>query len=467
MIFFWMTRPWWHGILMYVYRNPVLLELFGVLLMILVIGQILPKTKEWFPLSLGLVTVAFPICMVISGMYTQSYLAKELPVREITELPEVDPNFVRVIPLMVAKRYASDAMQYPQHTIDEGDIAIVDGKPSWAFALIPDGIVNVFRIKDKGGLFVDMTTSEKNTRLIEKDLQVGPGMAITDSIYWQIFKKRYWIDLEDYSLIPYKGDLYIIIPFIRYEYKFRFPIVYMVPRWGGIVLINSEGKIEFLNPEQAREHPVLSEQKLFPDKLARYYVESLRFSRGIGNFLFHHEGQLEISDVPEGTNPQPFLVKTKNGSKWVVACEPYGRAYGIFKVLLIDTRTGEMELKNYSKKETLLGPVRAVDYVRKANPIIDWSRMMPVEPLPIVINGTLFWEVRIVPSDGSGIAYIAFVNSLNGEVKEAKTDEQVRKFLGGIEEKEKLTEKPEKEERVEKVLELLEKAIQEVRKLKE
>ena len=49
--------------------------------------------------------------------------------------------------------------------------------------------------------------------------------------------------------------------------------------------------------------------------------------------------------------------------------------------------------------------------------------------LPVVINGQFYWEIRIVPEDNSGIAYIAFVNAQTSEVREVETTTAVERFL--------------------------------------
>ncbi|GAH45844.1 unnamed protein product, partial [marine sediment metagenome] len=58
------------------------------------------------------------------------------------------------------------------------------------------------------------------------------------------------------------------------------------------------------------------------------------------------------------------------GMKWFIACEPYGAAHGIYKIFLIDARTGEISFNKQPKAEALIGPVKACDYVRKSNPIV-------------------------------------------------------------------------------------------------
>jgi hypothetical protein len=48
-----------------------------------------------------------------------------------------------------------------------------------------------------------------------------------------------------------------------------------------------------------------------------------------------------------------------------------------------------------------------------------------------VVDGQLYWQVRVVPEDSSGIAYTAFVNARSSDVHEVETTAEVTAFLEG------------------------------------
>lgn len=73
--------------------------------------------------------------------------------------------------------------------------------------------------------------------------------------------------------------------------------------------------------------------------------------------------------------------------------------------------------------------MKAIDYVKKALPTFDWSQFMAVEPIPVFIDGTLWWRVAIIPRSGSGVAKIAFVNAETKEVKIFEDEREVKEFL--------------------------------------
>lgn len=111
----------------------------------------------------------------------------------------------------------------------------------------------------------------------------------------------------------------------------------------------------------------------------------------------------------------------------MTAVEPYGKAHGLAAIYLMNARTGEMSQVKF--ETPLTGPVKAIDYVKKALPTFDWSQFMAVEPIPVFIDGTLWWRVAIIPRSGSGVAKIAFVNAETKEVKIFEDEREVKEFL--------------------------------------
>jgi hypothetical protein len=54
-----------------------------------------------------------------------------------------------------------------------------------------------------------------------------------------------------------------------------------------------------------------------------------------------------------------------------------------------------------------------------------------VEPLPVVVDNSLYWQVRVIPDKASGIAYTAFVNAETTDVVVVTEDQQIYDFLSG------------------------------------
>jgi len=450
-----LTRPIWHDVFMLLYTNPAIVESAVVAYVIsaliyhffeppyVMVVESRPKNRErnktpelgkpYVPNPLIFAIVFFLLLFVllpVQGFYTPLYLSHHLRYQQISELPEVNPNVVRIVPKVVGDKYAMDALQFPRYRIDRGAIVFINGTPYWGYGLIPDGFVNSFVLKDKGAIYVDMSTFGKRTKIVEKEMSVGEGMYVTDNYLWQLYMRIYTVDTGKPYFVPHNGSLYIAVPLIGYRLHFRFPTFYTTPYWAGTAIIAPNGSIQILTPSQAQKSPILRGQKLFPAELAREYVDSFNYIHGIMNVLFYHRDQFEIADVPNQSNQQPFLVATKQGLKWIIACEPYGQSYGIYRIYVVDARTGSIQLYQPSSTKALIGPVRAVDYVKQAMPKVDWQTMMAVEPIPVIVNGTLYWQVRIIPSDASGIAYVAMVNAENpNDVIVLRSYQGVKEFL--------------------------------------
>lgn len=442
-----LTKPWFQGIAMFLYLNIWIIEAFVLSTVFTVITIYLckkTKSEEWPAIIVFIVSIIALLIMfaLMNGAYVSCYLAETLEVEEIEELPAIDESFVRTIPMKVGDKYASDACQFPQHRPKTPpDITMVGNNPYWTYVLVPDGFVNGYNIKSTGIVLIDMSTIEKNIIVKKISFKYAPDQEIEDNIYWQIHSRNYWINCERPMALCYQNnnseEYYLVVPYIDYETKFTFPIWYRVPKWGGVFLVNSEGDIQDLSPEQARNHPVLKGQKIFPEKLVSEYVNSQKYWKAkdswwdaTQNVWFSHDQEIEITDVSEQGNQQPFLLKTVEGFKWTVSTEPWGEAHGIYRIYLIDGRDEnvKIQVKKYDGGQEI-GPVKACDYIRKKNPMVDWSLFEPIEPIPVTPNGKLYWEVRVVPSDGSGVSYVAFVDPKTDEVYEFEKTEDIRAFM--------------------------------------
>lgn len=436
------SSPLYHGVLLGIYTNPFVLEALIIAFIISISTILLLKKNNDNPIFvlISIFIFSLVISLIVLSLFTgyaSCSIVEEYDVTEIFELPEMDQDYLRITPKKVALRYMSDASQYPRHKpYSPCDLILINGTPYWSTVLSPDGIFNYYNIKDVGSIYVDMSTMDKKVEIKEQTLDTSPGIGLKDNDVWRILTEhKYYIDLERPMIFLYENSTYIMRPYIEYEHKFTFPLWYTIPKWGGVFLIDEEGNIQDLSPNEARESEILKGQKLFPEKLATFYVESQNywkaetegFLSAIFNLIFNHDEQIEIIDVSDQGNEQPFLINTNNGLKWTISVEPYGNAHGIYRIYLLDSRTGNMEYMQFSGKE--IGPVRACDYVRKDNPIVDWDRFDVIEPIPVLPNGELYWEIRVSSNDGSGISYVAFVHPITGNVIRCESDVQVRDFI--------------------------------------
>jgi hypothetical protein len=427
----WYFRPWLHGIVYSVYTTPILPFVAVVGLGIAALAR-----RRFGSLASGRFGFVVFVLVLVAGAGLTGFLAGEDIGKSTMDsaataenLSETDPAKPRVVTKSVASRYASNTLNFPQYRIQGGDITVRNGTPYWSYALAPDGAYNHYTKRQHGTVLVDMTQQNAEVDTVVGDLEKGVGPAFYNNYRFAMLKQaNYLVEYGDPFMVVHENDQYIAVPYTKPEFHWL-PLPYTTPDWGGVVLVGPDGSIEDLSPAEARDHSVLEAQKLYPFELAREKVAATKYRNGIVNTFTSHEDEIEVAPVPGEGNDQPFLVFTNGGPEYVVAVEPYGQAQGLKEVWTIDGRTGEYQV--YSPEQSLFGARKATDYVRQAARTTDWNRFAPSEPIPVVIDDQLYWEVRVVPSDSSGIAYIAFVNAQSSDVHEVSTTAEVTAFLDG------------------------------------
>ncbi len=451
LVLLWYLRTWFHGIVLFVYATPILWQVLAltVILHLLVVRRIRAlhqpheisiegavyrlRHSQWFTPCLFVILLVPALLM--AGWLRGADLAESLTYRQIDGLPESQEN-LRLMPYEVASRYARDSLQLSQYKLGTENIALVHDRLQWTFPLTPDGLVITFLRQNKGMVMVDASTEEKNTAHVWQDMAIGEGMQIRDNLYWNLLRRHYFVNLDDpyYLPTPDHEDIYTVVGAAGYKLRFHWGMLYTVPYFKGVFTVNTAGDIDFLSPEEARGYPILADNRIFPEHLARTFVDAHRYHLGIVNRLFIHEDQIQIQDVRTPASPvnrQPYLMDTTDGLKWFVSAEPHGLSHGIFKIFLVDAASGEIEVYPLPPEETLTGPVRSIDYVRRSNPIVDWNRFDSVEPLPFIRDGQLYWKLTVIPDDAAGIAYQVFVDAATNHVLELHSFDEVQAFLAG------------------------------------
>lgn len=431
----WFFRPWFHGIVYGLYTTPVIWLSFPVVIGLLWLSYRWSGNGSWMDkhtlYTAGIVFfVSIAVLPGVSGLFAANTLGHEtMQTHEDADtLRETVASKPRIITKGVADRYASNTLPFSQYKATDGDITVYNGTPYWSYALAPDGLWNYFTKEQHGTVLVDMTRQNAAIETITGDMNEGIGTAFYDSYQWHLRKHgEYLVEYSDPFMVIHEGEQYIAVPYTTPEFHWL-PLPHTTPSWGGVMLLDSNGDVTDLSPSEARQHPVLEDQKLYPFDLARSKVAATKYRNGIINTFTSHEGQIEVAPLP-GENDQPFFLLTRKGPTYVVAVEPYGNTQGLKEVWMIDARTGEY--LQYSPDKSLFGPRKATDFVRQEASRTDWNRFDPSAPLPVIINDQFYWEVRIVPDDNSGISYIAFVNAQTSDVREVETTAAVEKFLQG------------------------------------
>lgn len=448
LLFFWLFRPWFHGLvlsLFYIGLPVTVLFFTSVILLVCFIVKSLRKSGQGWPITIFVLTSITSLILVcLSGEFYNRALYLHTIFQKVTQLPDVTK--VRILPLAVAKRFAEDSFQESKEKLDHYTIVNKDDHLVWQAPRVPNGAVIYFTNKMGGAVELSTESSVKNIKKEDFTMKISEGVGLYDNIRFVLYKKNYFIHIPDsiyYIVDKAKNQRVAVVPFV--EYKFAFPVRY--PAFGGVFLVYEDGKIEELTPEQADKSELLKSKVFYPEWLNRKEVEAYAYHRGIWNKIFIHEDQIEIADVIEGGNPQPYLmIATK--PMWFTATEPQGESFGIFKIFIKDAGSSKnvVQVLELPRDSALTGPKRVVGYVRNKVEVPDWKSFGMIESRPFIKNDKLYWQLSIVPltmregKDSSGIDYeksftgiyaTVFVDSKTNEVYAFKNDENVLKFADG------------------------------------
>ena len=478
----WVSRPLWHGFVYSMLFSPPAAVLFGGSLVTAVVLWYLPPSQfggdgettvsrtrqsrgrgppenpaevlaevEWsgnrkvrvFASVVGVLFVLSILVSVPTGALEQRTLAERTmaDATEVAEFPQANPDNPRVIPRQVSDISTRGSVSYRQHRLGASDIARQeDGSLAWSYPIEPDGFRNKVIENQRGVLVADMTQlGERPTRAVETEFRYGQGMFLHRSADWNLKATDYITRYNDDAVEFVRDDRpYMYYPKTGHEWELA-PLPHTVPVWDGGALVHPNGTIEHLSPAEAREHPVLDGQRLYPLTLTRTEMESLGYRNGIVNQLSvigAHEGEVEIAGLPASTvNRQPFVIDLQGEQmSYVTAMEPYGEdTRGLDEVWFADAETGAYTYFA-TGDETLTGPERAMGIARAADSRTNWGENFVVEePVPVTVDGDLWWQLKVAPTDFTDVARNVFVNTDTGDTLELRTDEAVRSFVVGEE----------------------------------
>lgn len=371
----------------------------------------------------------------VSGMYAHVDMANQVEANaeQVEAPPESVANNSRIAPLTVSENWATNSLQYPRYQLSGGDITYINGTPHWSWSLSPDGVVNEMTRKQRGAVYVNQSSMSKDIVVHdEQQFEYGQGVKITDNVMWQVSQRDYLKEYGETFVVPHDGKSYMVIPYKTHDWRMKWtplPQMYTVPQFGGVKIVHQDGTIEDVPASEVEDHPVLEGQNYYPYDLARFKVKSMAYKHGILNTWFGHKDQIELAAVPGDGNQQPFTIPTKDGPTYLLAVEPWGNANGVYQVWTVDAQTGDMKYTQLNQENALRGPRKAVDSIEAHPTISRLNDVKAVEPIPVVRDGTLYWQVRIVPDSSARVTYVAFFNADTEDVTVVETTGQVQAFL--------------------------------------
>jgi hypothetical protein len=470
-----LTRPLWHGLVYGTLYSPGMAVIGGGTVLAALVLWFLPpfddeelsdrrnettvrdaETPVELLFGLGgsrgrkirLFVFAVVACVAISvlvglpaGVLEQRTLAETTMggAGEVETFPQANPDNPRVVPREVADVTTRGSVSYRQYRLGESDIARTEnGSLAWSYAIQPDGFRNSVFENQRGVLVTDMTRmNDRQITVEEEEFKYGEGMILQRSADWNLKKTDYLAKYDDTAVgFNHEGKPYMYYPKTVHEWHLT-PFPHTTPTWGGGALVHPDGTIDHLDPEAAQSNEILDGQRLYPLTLTRKEMGSLGYRNGIVNQLpvvGAHEGEVEIAGLPAGANnEQPFVIDLENERmSYVTALEPYGAdTRGLDEVWFVDAETGEYTFFG-TDDETLTGPERAMGIARSADSRTNWGQNFVVtEPVPVTIDGSLWWQIKVTPTDATDVTRNVFVNADTERTVEIRNEGEVRSFIAG------------------------------------
>lgn len=449
----WLVRPIWHGLAMFfwtaplVWTAPVALLAAGALL--LRRSQRSWRTLEdlssgvrppsWLLAFPALAFVAFIFGAALQGPLVGRAIVKATSYEAIDGLPP--GGIVRLVPREVAEQNASSAFNSPTETLTNFRIVNTPRGLVWTALRTPQGAFRIFSKKSQGLVELDAENTARSLRQIDAELQVAPGLQITDNLRWRLLKRRFLISLEEPVGIPTPRGPRIVVPYLEYK-----GLLVRRPVLGGVFVVAPDGTIEDLEPAEAARRPELAiSGRIFPDTQARRVQDAFQYKRGIWNAWFVHEDQTRIEDTE--VNRQPYLVDFGAdglGPQWVTVAEPFGRAFAATAIFLTDAVTGRTRIWRVPRRTSLSGNRRALQAVRTvAIPGVDFGdasgasgNFHVVEPRPVFVSGRVVYLASIIPNSANAVSKTVVVDAETNKLvaifdndRDPQAEEKTRRYI--------------------------------------
>ncbi len=365
--------------------------------------------------AFGLLFVTFIVLAVLSGFPAMSQVGNTVKVVELKRLPDLI-GIYRLIPLPTAYKYAIDRIQNPTHTIyySESYVYYRNTTPIYNWLIEPEGLLNSLTRSPIGAVFVYGDKYPPEVKIVKQELYWGLHNAkfapfFLDTLSLELlFKGAFgkavlWDDVSD---VYYEGQILQLIPIEDYETLFPGAL----PRLDSYAVVYPNGSIELVKPSEVKKFGI----PVLPERIAREWVECLRWKDWVQALFFHNT--FTIRDV--GDNPQPYLLLDRKGRPWwVFVAEPPGNTYSAYMVLLVNASSTEPVVYVYKFETPEIGISKAYSYVLKAHPNWAWNSLKIQEPMPTLINSTLYWKLSVTTSDSRGLVSVELLNAKTGEVK--------------------------------------------------
>lgn len=384
--------------------------------------------------------------LVIGGLATAAtyiVMLNDSPsqIRIIELSAAIDTQTSRLVPLHTAYAYAISMLQTPTHTIYEDETYIYydqQGNIVYNWIIEPEGFWNQITREPLGAIFVNGSVFPPEVDVVEQSMVWGLHRIVMNPLFadnlWRELKLRVGMGvrvLADCNIEVYRNrTLYVIVPLASWSTT----MTASVPVPVGYAVVHPDGRIDVVSTEEAKNNPLFKGVPLVPDIVAREWVEIYRYYTGFWSVVLYHN-TYTIRDV--GRNPQPYLMIDDEGHLyWVFIAEPPGETTSAKYIFYVNASDTNPHIMMYELPNPVIGISRIESLVKQAHPTYDWGEFEIAEPMPLIINSTLYWKVTVITKDGRGLVSVDLINTATNEVLSIKpngtlTAAQVVSYLTG------------------------------------
>ena len=371
-----------------------------------------------------IILISFPVLYTYSPVSGSHYIQSEVMTQPITVY-----GVYRLIPLYTAHVYGIDRVQLPTHTLYLKDSYLYynNRTPIYNWIIEPEGIVNEYTKKPRGLVLVYGDQFPPKVVIVNKELKYGLHNNYFKGIYVDNLARETRMRSLGRSVLLdeniekiYNNHIYIIIPVISWSRGG----LYSIPVPDSFIVINEVGEINVIPFKEAVNNPLFNGVPLIPEKVAREWVKIYNYHRGYIEYYFQHN-KYRIPDV--GDNPQPYLTISRNGTMyWTFVVEPSGKTYSVKHIIYVKAHptTPKPRVFLYTPSTSLIGVSKVESYVESEHPNFDWNKLKVVEPLPTIINGTIYWKLSIITNDYRGLVAVDLVDAKTSKVITLETSKE-------------------------------------------
>lgn len=273
---------------------------------------------------LGMIAAAV---IIVGGTRLHDYMAQywryeTMQVVDLNEMPTTDHE--RILPLDGVYTLVEHRMNQATRSPSQPDFVRDGEEYAWTMAIEPTSFIGrAWTDKVDGVLRLDAADASPNLSQnppVIVDFAAGEKLMLGANIItcirrafgpWRFFN----YDVGNVYYIKNDAGKYIIAAsLIRWR-----GIIFPWPEFGGVQVIE-QGHINmmsrallgcghFISAAEVKDHPYLLRQNNVPYEMSRFMASSFRFQGGFTAPLsLNREDNVEVADLPEGLNKQPFTL---------------------------------------------------------------------------------------------------------------------------------------------------------------